>query len=687
VALALHGLACLLARRYRRAIYCFGLEVIGVLVMALAVVAREDLANYEELSDAFKWMPRAFTTGGLSLFVGSYLIDVGTVLYTVLLRGDVHRARVRAEALGVRLMDNPLALPLFARAFAAQDPSQAQLLLRLIVQHPGDEPLRQLLTKLLSNGNSRVQNRVRRALVQRGDPGSLAFLEELPRSRKLRERLLHRLACFVLRIALFPRWLLISIALALPSLVGCLVLLIAIHANAPEQLFAAATTEPTFYSRALTGTAEEAITKLGRLARSDREWLANMSVVELRKLLAPESALDEKLTRQVLEQVEKAGGAVQKMTRGVNELEKSVIERLEHWDLRDNAQSALLAIDTPSVVRLLIEHVQEVPKSATEHPELLEGARHAIDLLGLLKSEDLERMRALDAWQSDTAFPLHERAQKVFNSAPLRARSALLLDRILQVEAAQTQPVKNAQQIYDELIRMTEQARGTEPKLAATILAKVHGHRGRMALGFLSGAELPNDTTRDEAWKFAGQELWAGLTALDTHEVDVEALDELFALGMDIAHHWHDSEQPDIEESYRILTRLEPLAQRFNPDWQLIAAANLAEATLTQGQFAEAERRASEALKMRTSRQFRCVTIAMLFLRVVAAALQNDENAMTKHEATLRTEASSDRQSTCTWQFNGVRRFLADRVGKTGSTSLLELLDELESGAIKRVVP
>jgi hypothetical protein len=108
--LAFHGLACMLTRQMGRGLVLIGFEVLGVfLLVGFQVFFADTFVGFETVSGTIRNVPVLLTGLGISLFVLSYLFDVGSVLLAVFFWRERREASHRVDHLYAELLRNEVA--------------------------------------------------------------------------------------------------------------------------------------------------------------------------------------------------------------------------------------------------------------------------------------------------------------------------------------------------------------------------------------------------------------------------------------------------------------------------------------------------------------------------------------------------------------------------------------------------
>ena len=657
----LHGLAPMLARRVRRGLVLFGFETLGVLFVMSALYFEDEFAGIM-VGTSPRLLFGSFAIIGPLVMGVSYVMGVGGVLLEAFVLRDRRAALQRIDDVCSRLLQSAAVLSMVFRSLAARPRDEARWGGELANRFGErmQEPLRQQWPK----ADPATQRRIFAFLAGRRDAAAVQFLRAVAPSVGWGARVRAFWASLAYRFSMWPRPLLVAIALVLYAQIAISAGLFAMFMSQPDRLLAVVEdpAEPVERRR-------DAVSRLRLIAHQQQDrQLAISAATGLGGALTSEG-LPGPVASDILEAIVEVAPAAENQ----RDLVDSVVRLLGQSATQTQAVDALGRIGSPYAALKLaefardrIEFVLGATVAGAPGQEAIAAARGALKTLTGIQECGEETVRLLTALGA---------RRPATPSGPDDPVASAVLSEIRDI-TGQLDPLSRAEyflieQNYAAAIaagnRVLEQVPidGSRRERARTIVGRAHASRGALAIA-----------TDDET---ARNDLFAALDA----GLAFTAPGEILGLGLQVAYQFHEFEAPADPEVYNIvhdvLSRIEPLAMAQEQALRESVRANLAESSLTVGRYDDAIAIAEDLVAQPSAD--RSTVLNMKYMLFAALTLKGDQPRADQALADLNSYLGTIPEDfTNNWSYMGTARYI-DRVAPAPARQiLLETITRISTG-------
>lgn len=560
-----HGLACALAKRYRRAFVLLGFEAIGVSLLLGANLVGYKFSGYAALSPVFGVVWWSLTIVGMATLAATWLGGVVPLWRDAFLWRARRERLTRIGAIEAELLQNATLPGLVLQACeksAGAAPSWSRYMLRKF-----GRDVHGALRRYWESADIATKRTIFSAMARGHRAESMAFLNTASRFLGWRARARYVWSGFAYRVSLWPTPALVIVAIVSYVQIAAVAVLLAHMTVEPEALVRAVMNE-----RSSPPEKIQAILDLQRLAEQQTDHVAAMSAASglVHVVAAPEfTALDPGVRAQVLVAV----AAVAPRSEEREALVDAVARLLGPADSQPAAIDTLKTIGTVEAIEALkafIERPVLAGRRAKETPNERERDETrvktlAIDAIAGMRGVGVESLKALN--EVSSAPGLGADVKRAAENAAERLDDPLVHAEYRLAGKQYVEAVAGAEHVLAE--RPANPARAAR---ARQILIRAHAIQGASAFA-------------GEDYFAARDELFAAIASGGNARGT-----GLFDLGLNLAYHFHERVAPGdpgaYADAYELLSKLEPLASDLAV--RTSVRVNLVEACLTSGQYAKA---------------------------------------------------------------------------------------------------
>jgi HEAT repeat protein len=656
--LYLHGLASMLARRGRRGLVLFGFEVLGALFVMSALYFEDEFAGI--VFGASSLLFGSLGVIGPLVLAATYLTGVGAVLLEAFVLRDRRAALGRIDDICARLLQSAAVSSLVFRGLTAESRDDARWG-RELVNRFGEwmqEPLR----RQWRGADRATQRRIFGVLAGRRDAGTVQFLRAVAPSVGWGARLRAFWAGLAFRLSVWPRPLLIGIALVLYAQAAISSGLFAMFLSRPDRLLAVVQDQSESVERR-----QDAVSRLRLIAQQSRNRdLANTAADGLVGALSAGS-LSDPVTTDVLQAIVEVAPA----SENQRDLVDSVVRLLGDRGVQTEAIDALGRIGSPYAALKLaefardrIEFVLGATAAGAPGEEAMAAARRALEILKGIPECGEETVRLLTALGA---------RRPATPSGPEDPVASAILSEVRDV-TGQLDPLSRAEyflieQNYTAAIaagnRVLAQVpiNGGRRERARTIVGRAYASRGALAVA-----------SDDET---AMLDLFAALDA----GLGYTAPGEILGLGLQVAYQYHEFVAPGDPQAYTIvhdvLSRIEPLAQEQALRESVLA--NLAESSLTVGRYDDAIAIAGELAAQPSAGP--STVLNMKYMLFAALTLKGDRARAAQALADLNSYLGTlPEDFSNNWSYMGTARYIERVAPEPEKQVLLQTIARIAPG-------
>jgi hypothetical protein len=636
-----HGLPLLLTRRIRRGLIVVGFEA-GAFFLFSNNYLLDQLSLGVDGSNPFnpaRYAPMLLTMISIVVLATAYLLGVGTVFTELFLFRDRRTRLSRIEDVWRHLVHNELVQRLLLDRFSG-DAHEAKWGLRRVRRYRC-EMLSQLRC-LWDRTNETVRRRIFVAMATRPNADSVSFLKEHWRTLGLWGRLRYARALWTYRVSVWPK------PILLVTLIAFIVLGLYLSV-----LLEFTTKSPMWLLQRVQGGDVAAAEVLASLTRSKKQHVSAMATTSLQLALSHESV---RSNPKVLK------GALRALPpgTGLTDLEGTIASILEVPSIDQESRSLVLTAVKQMGTALAAQRLRDFIQVAAgrdrsaESSEVDPAIAEALEALATMRGPGLVPFRTLLSIHSNLVLP-----KKVRDKA--REISETSVDPLLWSEYyLQQGDFKNA-------IRAAQGARPRSGDTAysrqvTNAIGRAYYFRGLSAIDQAQGNR--NGPAYRSHLNDAITYMWAALKTSDSEAVR----DGNVTLAERIVFELHETVGgPEaFEESYQILSWVEPIAESLPSPRRISLKANLAETALTAGHFEQAHRRALAAADLASNTSetaFRDTIVNMKVISFIALLLNGDAVASKQAQSDLlQYYESSPSGFVNEWDYTGTLQYVETRL-------------------------
>ena len=655
--LYLHGLPPMLARRMRRGLVLLGFEILGVIFVMSALYFEDEFAAIM-IGTAPRLLFGSFAFIGPLVMGVTYVMGVGGVLLEAFVLRDRRAALQRIDDVCSHLLQSAAVLSMVFRSLAAQSRDEARWGGELANRFGEwlQEPLRQHWPK----ADLATKRRIFAFLAGRRDAAAVQFLRAVAPSVGWGARVRAFWASLAFRFSMFPRPLLVAIALVLYAQIAISAGLFAMFMSQPDRLLAVVEdpAEPVERRR-------EAVSRLRLIAQQQQDrQLAMTAATGLGGALASNS-LPGPLASDILEAIVEVAPAAENQ----RELVDSVVRLLGQSGTQTQAIDAVARIGSPYAALKLaefardrIEFVLGASVAGAPGEEAIAAARGALKALTSIQECGEETVRLL------TALGARRPASQSGPDSPV---ASAVLSEVRDI-TGQLDPLSRAEyflieQNYTAAIaagnRVMEQVPidASRRERARTLVGRAYASRGALAVA------TDDETARDD--------LFAALDA----GLAYTAPGEVLGLGLQVAYQFHEFHADGYNIVNDVLSRIEPLAMTQEQALRESVRANLAESNLTVGRYDDAIAIAEDLVAQPSAD--RSTVLNMKYMLFAALTLKGDRPRADQALADLNSYLGTIPEDfSNTWSYMGTARYINRVAPEPAKQVLLETITRISRG-------